>query len=137
MDRYGSFIMKMRMRELFNHPPWRVNRRTIMLLLIRIHPSTRLRLELLAVLRGVTSQTAASPGCISVGVYEGIGNDDEVLYMERWSIRDLMIDHIRSALFTRVLLAMEMSESAPEFVCYEIGQEWGMELIEDIGKAPS
>ena len=109
----------------------------MMLLMLRTHPTSRMRFEMLGVLRGVTSQTTARPGCISANVYEGAGDDDEVLYVERWSVREPMLDHIRSAVFARILLAMEMSDSRPEFVCYETGQTWGMELIQDVRRMPS
>ena len=103
-----------------------------MLFLLKILPSPGNRRELLDILRSVVGPTSIQPGCLVCGIYEGSGEDQTVLYMERWGSLASIQRHIQSILYLKILAAMELSTVQPEVSFYETSKVWGMELLESL-----
>lgn len=99
---------------------------------VKISPVSRKQQEILDILESVRGPTLAATGCLECSIYEENGEDHAIVYLEKWRFRAEMIDHIRSALYSRVLTALELSERQPEIGFYEIAGTEGMELIESV-----
>ena len=57
---------------------------------------------------------------------------NSISYMERWRTRAALDRHLRSALYCRVLEAMELSRIPPKIEFYEIADIGGLDLIERV-----
>ncbi len=88
------------------------------------------RQDVLDILASVEGPTRLKPGCLGCAVYEQHGDDRAILYLEQWRSQNDLQRHIQSALYLRVLSAMELAREAPEIGFHEVSQTMGMELIE-------
>lgn len=104
----------------------------MLLTMVKISPSPGKQQEILDILMSVRGPTLAASGCLECGIYEEHDEEHIILYLERWQVMTEMIDHIRSALYTRVLKAMELSVRQPEISFYEVSGRQGIELIEGV-----
>lgn len=104
----------------------------MLLTMVKISPSPGKKQEVLDILMSVRGPTLAVSGCLECGIYEEHDEDYNILYLETWQLRTEMIDHIRSALYTRVLRALELSGRQPEISFYEVSCIQGIELIEGV-----
>ena len=107
----------------------------MMVLLLKIVPSPENRRELLGILKSVVGPSSIQPGCQTCEIYEGSLDNEAVLFVERWDSLSNMNDYIRSALFARLLVAMEMSTRQPEIQFYETAQVCGMDHVESLRTA--
>jgi quinol monooxygenase YgiN len=100
--------------------------------MVKISPAPGKDQEIFDILLSVKGPTLAVSGCLECSIY--VEHDDEhaIVYVEKWQLRGEMIDHIRSALYTRVLKSMELSARQPEICFYDISGMQGMELIESV-----
>jgi len=107
----------------------------------RLFPAPEKRRQVLAALRSVQGPTQAEPSCSASQVYEEDGPDSAILYVEEWDSESEFRDHVRSELYRRVLAAIDLSKSAPEFGIYQVSNVQGLELIQQMresgGKAPA
>ena len=69
------------------------------------------------------------PGCLGSGVYEANGENQTILYLERWASAEELHRHIQSNLYLGVLAAMDLASSPPDVSFYEVGETQSMELI--------
>lgn len=102
------------------------------LAIVKIFPrpeSEQCLLELLGSMKGPLSGISDCLGC-SIAIEEN--NGKEICYTEQWKSREALEIHLRSALYARLLEALEISKIAPEVGFYEMTGVGGLELIEDL-----
>ncbi|HQH71220.1 MAG TPA: antibiotic biosynthesis monooxygenase [bacterium] len=102
----------------------------MVLFLLKIYPSPSHRREVLDILRHVVGPTSIQPGCLACEIYEGMEDDQTILFLEQWESLIHIQPHIQSALFVRLLAAMELSATQPMIRFCEISQIQGIELVE-------
>ena len=100
--------------------------------ILKISPSQGKQREVLDILQSVKGPTLAASGCIECSICVEDDEEHSIIYIEKWQLRSEMIDHIGSALYARVLKALELSDRQPEICFYEIKGTQGMELIEGV-----
>ena len=104
--------------------------------IITIHPFSGDASKIIDVLnsmRGLVAIDADCKGCfLSVEAEERTS----ICYMERWRTRAALDKHLRSALYCRVLEAMELSRMPPTVEFYEIADIGGLDLIERVRLDP-
>lgn len=84
-------------------------------------------------MQGIITTKADCQGCLLT--VEAI-TSKSICYMERWRTREALDRHLRSALYGRVLEAMELSCMAPTIEFYEITDIGGLDLIEHVRLKP-
>jgi quinol monooxygenase YgiN len=97
---------------------------------IELLPAHDKRLEVLEILNFVKSNASTNPACLYCAIYQKVGNNDAILYVEQWgSERDLRL-RIQSRSYLPVLNAMDLSREKPIVTFYEIATTRSMELVE-------
>lgn len=102
----------------------------MILSMVKIFPAPAREQEVREILLSVKGPTLAAAGCLECSIYDDNDEEHAILYLEKWQSRRLMLSHIRSALYPRVLKALELSHRQPEISFHEIGVTQGIELIE-------
>ncbi len=100
--------------------------------LIRIVPLPEKRDKILEILVSVARHAKLLHGCTGCALCEESGDGNAVLYLETWESREALYRHVRSALYIRVLHAMDLASAPPEISFYEISGEKGLELIQEL-----
>lgn len=101
-----------------------------------IRSSIRLRIpledqsEVIDILGSVKEQTQVEPTCIYVRLYRGVNQAEIIMIEELWEKEDELRRHLKSELYRRVLLAMELSEDPPEVRFDRVIDFTGFETIE-------
>jgi quinol monooxygenase YgiN len=108
----------------------------MILFMLKLEPSPLQRKKLLGLMLTIAGPTSAQTGCLSCQVYDGAGEDATVLLVEKWNKEEDFHAHVRSPIYSRVLVAMDLSEKPPEVCCLLIQKTWGMELIRHIRESP-
>ena len=103
---------------------------------LRLFPSPKKRPQVLAALLSVQEPTQVKPGCLASQVYEEVGQNGAILYLEEWESEQEFRQHVRSELYRRILAAVDMSHSAPETCFYMVSSVHGLELIQQIRSSP-
>ena len=75
---------------------------------------------LLEILHSIENALQGRPACVDCCVLEQAGGERTVLYYDQWSSPEDLTLHIRSELFLRMLLAMELAAGPPEINFHEI-----------------
>lgn len=101
----------------------------MLIFLLKITPPATCRREVLEILNTVHGRTAVQRGCLASEIYEGVGDDQAILYLEQWKSAADLHSHIQSVIYARLLAAMDLSAIQPEIHFYEISQVQGMALI--------
>lgn len=101
----------------------------MILSLIKIFPANAKEQEILDILLSVRGPTLATSGCLECSIYEEHDDERAILYLEKWQSRKVMVSHLRSPLYPRVLKALELSARHPEIFFYELAGAEGIELI--------
>jgi len=71
-------------------------------------------------------------GCLDCCIWEGDGDEGEIIFLEYWQSWEEFIHHIRSELYTRMLEAMELSRKEPEVLFFEVSTLRGMDLLKAV-----
>ena len=103
---------------------------------LRLFPGPKQRGQVLATLRSVLGPTQAERSCLGAHLYEEVGSEAAILFVEEWESESEFREHVRSAIYRRVLAAIDMSQSAPETCYYQVSAVQGLELIEQIRNSP-
>jgi quinol monooxygenase YgiN len=74
----------------------------------------------------------AEPGCLECALYQGICNEDVLLYVEGWETREQLERHMRSARYERLLAIMEASARPPALRYHSVSATQGLEYLEAI-----
>jgi quinol monooxygenase YgiN len=97
---------------------------------LRILPLPNRRSEALEILRSVQGPVLAQPGCVACDIYDEQGSEPAIVLLERWDSDDALASHLRSDLYRRVLAAVELSGSQPDFRFEHVSSSEGIELVE-------
>jgi len=104
---------------------------------LRLFPPREQRREILNLLRTVQRSAKALPRCLGCGLFEEDSHDEAVLYLEHWDGEPELRRHIRSELYGRILLAIELSRLSPEIKFHYVKETVGLELLQEVrGKSP-
>lgn len=99
---------------------------------LRLLPISDQREAVLRILRSITAETMAKPGCTDCGVYEGYDYNPWIVYVEEWSSDEELHRHIQSQLYFRVLTAMDLSKDEPQISFHHVSTTEHLELIESL-----
>jgi quinol monooxygenase YgiN len=97
---------------------------------VKIIPIKGKRQEILDILSSVKGPLLAEPGCLASCIYEEHGEAQSLIYVEHWRSLAELERHVRSSSYVRILETMELSFTIPEVYFYDIGETWGLELVE-------
>jgi len=99
---------------------------------LRLFPGPKQRGQVLATLRSVLGPTQAERSCLGAHLYEEVGSEAAILFVEEWESESEFREHVRSELYRRVLAAVDLSKSAPEVRFYHVSNVQGLELVQQI-----
>jgi len=102
------------------------------LTVVKISPVPGKEQEILDILLSVRGPTLADAGCLECSILEEHDDEQVIVYLEKWQTGEEMLNHIRSAIYSRVLKAMDLSDRKPEVWFHEITATQGMEVIERV-----
>ncbi len=100
--------------------------------LIQICPLSGKRETILEILRHVEASVRGQPGCLECAIFEQADDGNAILYLERWLSAADLERHIRSDLFLRVLLAMELASRRPEVRFIEMAGTKDLHWVEHL-----
>jgi quinol monooxygenase YgiN len=106
----------------------------MILVTLTLAPPPGARQEMIDVFWLIIGPIRAQPGCLTCGLYQEIGNGDQLLYMEAWETQLQLERHMRSARYERVLAVMETSVQQPVLRYQTIFAERGLEYLEAVRK---
>lgn len=86
--------------------------------------------EALEIMGSVITQIQFEPGCVSSRVYRDVDEVRAIMLEELWMCEEDVLRHLRSDLYRRVLLVVEMSEKPPEIRFDTVICSNGVEMIE-------
>jgi len=84
------------------------------------------------VLESMKGPTSALAGCLGCSLTIEGGPGGTICYQERWRDRESLDRHLRSALYSRVLAAMELSRTPPVVEFFELTKAGGLDLVESV-----
>jgi quinol monooxygenase YgiN len=87
---------------------------------------------MLSILRSVQGAAKAEPQCVGCQLFEEDGQDEAVLYMERWESEHDLNRHIRSEPYGGIMAAVEPSRIPAEFSFHHVERTRGMEQLEEV-----
>ncbi|MDX9835237.1 MAG: hypothetical protein RBT36_08505 [Desulfobulbus sp.] len=102
------------------------------LTLITMYPSLKNEAKIVEVLDSMKGPIATNADCQGILSLVDDGPVRSVCYMERWRTRAAMERHLRSALFCRVLEAMELSRTPPVVEFFDATAIGGLELVQKV-----
>lgn len=88
------------------------------------------QIEAIEILQTVCAQIQFNPNCISTHLYRGVDDGRAVMIEERWTCDEHVIQHLRSDIYRRILLVIEMAEEPPEIFFDVVERSAGIEKIE-------
>ncbi|MDW7645218.1 MAG: putative quinol monooxygenase [Desulfuromonadales bacterium] len=88
--------------------------------------------ELLQTFRASLNPIRQEQGCLSCDCYVDIEAENNLFFREEWRTREDLETHLRSGLFSVLIGAMSLVESAPEIKFNTIATTAGIEVIETI-----
>ena len=100
------------------------------LAIIKIYPAAGYAPAVIDVLESMKASLGAVADCKGCSVAFEAGEEDVIVFTERWSSRDAHESHLRSAIFSRVPEAMEFSRKQPVVEFFFVAESGGMEIIE-------
>ncbi len=102
--------------------------------MLRVKALPGKRKEALEILRSLQEPLKLKHDCMECKVYESYGEEDWILYVEKWRTKEAMYRHIQSDLYRRVLTVMELTEESPQLTYQELTEVKGIELVEELRK---
>jgi quinol monooxygenase YgiN len=98
--------------------------------ILKIVPFAEKRKVVREILRSVEGALRGRAACLDCGVFEQSGDDGVILYFDRWLSAEELSLHLKSDLFPRVLVAMELASGPPEISFYTVSKTAGLPWIE-------
>jgi quinol monooxygenase YgiN len=71
-------------------------------------------------------------GCLECGLYHEVGNENVLVYVERWETPEQLERHMRSARYERLLAVMEASAQPPQLRYHVVSDVKGLEYLEAV-----
>lgn len=102
---------------------------------VKIMPAREKRRELLDILQSVKGRVLAEAGCLCCCIYEEHGDENGVLYVEKWQSRAALEHNLKSSSFGKILEAIELSAREPEIDFHDVAETMGLELVERVRRA--
>ena len=88
--------------------------------------------EALKILRSVAEQFKVHSGCLGCHIYEGVQEDNVLMFEEMWRSEEDLEHHLRSGEYRNVLMVMEMALKHPEVRFNTVSTSTGIETIEKV-----
>jgi quinol monooxygenase YgiN len=105
--------------------------------MVKISPVPGREKEIIDILLSVRGPTLANAGCLECSILEEHDDENAIYYLEKWQSGEQLCKHIRSAIYSRVLKALELSDREPEIWFHEITGTQGMAVIERLRSSPA
>ena len=86
--------------------------------------------EALEILGAVNEQVRFEQGCIASRLYRGVEDPPSIMLEQLWSSEEDALDHLRSDIYRKILLVIEMATETPEVRFDLIAKTSGLETIE-------
>jgi quinol monooxygenase YgiN len=102
----------------------------VIMTILKIVPLAEKRKVVLEILRSVESALRGRAACLDCGVFEQSGDDSVILYLDRWLSAEELSRHLRSDLFSHVLVAMELASGPPVISFHTVSKTVGLHWIE-------
>ena len=103
---------------------------TMYLSVIRIYPAPEHEHAIIDILDSLRGPITAIADCLACLISVEIDGDRAICYLEKWQTYDALQQHLRSALYDRVLAAMELSRQPPDVMFYDVTEAGSMGLVE-------
>ena len=100
--------------------------------ILRLKPKPEKRQEILTILHSIEGPLNVRQNCLACKLYEAQEEEDNILYLEQWSSQEALYDHIKSDLYLKILMAMELAIEKPNIYISENARNQGMELIQKL-----
>lgn len=86
--------------------------------------------DALDILSSVIQQMQFEAGCISCMLYRSVEETPRIMLEQIWKSEEDALEHLRSDIYRRILLVIEMAQEPPEVRFDVIAQSSGFETIE-------
>jgi quinol monooxygenase YgiN len=83
----------------------------------------------LEILEAAHARIQSNPNCICTHLYRGVDDVRAIMIEERWASDEDLTQHLRSEVYQKILLVIEMSEEPPEIIFDVISKSAGIEKI--------
>jgi quinol monooxygenase YgiN len=103
----------------------------MILALLEMYPQPGKRKDIIDIFQSGQGQILVKPGCLSCELLAGI-QEDKLVYIEKWESYKEFSRHLGSVDYFRILNALEFASRPPNISFFEIRDEKGMEVIEQI-----
>jgi quinol monooxygenase YgiN len=90
------------------------------------------REEVVEVFWSLLGPVRVEPGCLGCGLYQEVGNEELLLYVEEWETPEQLERHLRSARYERVLALMEAAAEPPVLRYHSVATVRGLDYLETI-----
>jgi len=104
----------------------------VILVTLTLAPASGRRQEIIDVFWLIIGPVRAQPGCLCCGLYQEVGEGDQLLYMEAWETQEQLERHMRSARYERLLAVMDASIKQPVLRYQTISAVMGLEYLEAV-----
>jgi len=97
--------------------------------MIRIYPAPEHEHAVIDVLDSLKGPITTNSDCLVCAITVETDGTGAVCYLEKWRTSEALKKHMRSALFGRILAAMEFSRLPPEVAFYSVTETVGLEMV--------
>jgi quinol monooxygenase YgiN len=104
----------------------------MILVTLRVTAPPGRREELMNVFWLLLGPVQAEPGCLGCRLYQEVGEEDSLLYVEEWETPEQLERHMRSPRYERLLAAMEVSARPPALRYQSVLKGQGLEYLEAV-----
>lgn len=98
--------------------------------MIKIYPPPGNEHRVIDVLDSLKGPISAVADCLACSITVETDGTGAVCYSDQWRTREALDKHLRSALFSRLLEAMECSHQSPDIAFYDVTEVGGLKLVE-------
>jgi quinol monooxygenase YgiN len=95
------------------------------------------RQEIVAVFSSLLGPVRAEPGCRRCELYEQVGDDQVLSYVEEWETPEQLERHMRSARYERLLAIMEAAAEPPVLRYDCVSGSRGLDYLEEVRLGPT
>ena len=87
--------------------------------------------ELGKALASLVGPIQVQPGCLSCRLFQGWSNPEALQMEARWDTQEDLIRHLRSDVYKRLLLLMELSSAPPVLEFVTVTEFRGLDLVQE------
>ena len=85
--------------------------------------------EAIEILEAAHARIQSNPNCICTHLYREVDDARAIMIEERWASDEDLTQNLRSEVYQKILLVIEMSEEPPEIIFDVISKSAGIEKI--------